>query len=162
MSGTYDFAAKLRQGQRAEDELDRYFAARYQITPATTVDQRRGIDRFFYNPITGNRFAVEYKSDARTGQTGNVFIETKTFPDREQSGWAYTSQANWLFYHLPDLFTVYVVSFEYLRKRLPEWAKQYPIRSAQNATYSTYGLIVPLDEFKRCASETFDLRKELT
>ena len=58
---------------------------------------------------------------------------------------------------------MYAVSFSYLRtKVLPLWLARYPVRSAKNRTYTTYGLIVPVADFARCASKTFDLRQELS
>ncbi len=162
MNEPFDFQAQLKRGEAGEATLDAYFGQRFQIRKATMAEQRRGIDRFFTNPKNGHVWSLDYKTDTRAAQTGNVFIETKTFPDREQSGWAYTSEAEWIFYYLPDAFAVYAVSFTYLRaKVLPLWAARYPLRSAKNKTYTTYGLIVPVAIFARCASKTFDLRQEL-
>lgn len=163
MNPPHDFQQQLARGEAGERTLDAYFGQRYQIRKATMAEQRRGIDRFFINPANGQQWSLDYKTDTRAAQTGNVFIETKTYPDREQSGWAYTSEAGWLFYYLPDAFVVYAVSFSYLRtKVLPLWLARYPVRSAKNKTYTTYGLIVPVADFARCASKTFDLRQELS
>ncbi|MBK8035333.1 MAG: hypothetical protein IPK17_38675 [Chloroflexi bacterium] len=160
MPNTYRFQTQLQQGEQGEATLDAYFAQRYKITAATMAEQRRGIDRWFFNPTTGNRFSLDYKTDTRATQTGNVFVETK---HSDRPGWAYTSEADWLFYYLPDAWMVYVVGLPFLRaKRLSGWAAQYPTRSAVNNSYTTYGLIVPLADFARCASMTFDLREELT
>lgn len=157
---TYDFRTQLHQGEAGEAALDAYFAQKYQITHATMSDQRRGIDRFFYNPVTGFACSIDYKTDTRAAQSGNAFIET-THSDRP--GWAYTSEADFIFYYLPQSQIVYAVGLKWLReKRLPQWVEAYPIRSADNGGYTTYGLIVPLDVFGRCASKLFDLRKELT
>lgn len=162
MSQPFDFQQQLKRGEAGEKTLDAYFGQRYQIRRATMAEQRRGIDRFFINPANGRTWSLDYKTDTRAAQTGNVFIETKTHPDRDHSGWAYTSEAGWLFYYLPDIWTVYAVNQPYLRaKVLPIWAARYPLRSAKNKTYTTYGLIVPVAEFARCASKTFDLRQEL-
>lgn len=157
---TFDFHQQLARGVKGETALDAYFGTFYHITPVTMDEQMRGIDRRFHNPRTGNRFTVEYKTDTRAAQTGNVFIETR---HTDRKGWVYTAAAEWLFYYLPDAWTVYTVQFAYLRaKALPGWTMRHPTRGAPNGGYTTYGLIVPLVEFGRYASKIFDLRQELT
>jgi hypothetical protein len=46
---------------------------------------------------------------------------------------------------------IYVIAFATLRKHLPRWQQKYPKRESLNRNYSTWGLLVPLDEFERIA-----------
>lgn len=149
----YDFGKQLNIGAAGEAALDAFFVRWYVVIKATAEDQRRGIDRTFINRMSQKTFTVEYKTDSRAHQTGNAFIETETYPDRAQSGWAYTSQADWLFYFVPQTRTVYIVHLATMRTWLPKWEKSYPTRKIPNANYQTHGLLVPLDELRKCASE---------
>lgn len=151
----YDFKRQLANGERGEAFLDAFFARVYDITPATAAEQRQGIDRHFVNRTTGAKLTVEYKTDTRAARTNNAFIETVSVDRVGKSGWAYTSQADWLAYFVPGQELVYLIHFSDLRQRLPKWATRYPVREALNAGYKTLGLLVPLVELKRCARAVF-------
>ena len=72
---TYGFQAQLKVGELGEETLDAFFAEKgYEIKNVTMKEQRRGIDRIFVKD--GKEVKVEYKTDALTARTGNVFIET--------------------------------------------------------------------------------------
>jgi hypothetical protein len=58
---TYTFGAQKARGDAGELFLDRWFAADYDVQPATHEEQRRGIDRIFTHQRTGKRLTVEYK-----------------------------------------------------------------------------------------------------
>ena len=72
----YGFAEKLAQGEAGERYLDSLWSDRWTVGKAGRDDQRRGIDRWLINRETGRRVAVEYKTDATAGRTGNAFVET--------------------------------------------------------------------------------------
>ena len=156
----YHFGEQLRFGEQGEKVLDAFFSQVYDITPATAAEQRRGIDRHFVNRESGARMTVEYKTDARAAKTHNAFVETMSVDARGKSGWAYTSTADWLIYFVPGDEMVYIIRFADLRSRLPLWHLCYWIKSAINDGYKTYGLIVPLEEFERCATWKGSLWKE--
>lgn len=131
--------------------LDRWFAAKHEIRPATRQEQRRGIDRIFTHHQTGKRLAVEYKTDYRASETGNAFVETISVDTAGKAGWAYSSQANYLMYYIPGDGLIYVLALETLRQQLPRWLEKYPLRAAQNERYATHGVLVPLHKFEEHA-----------
>lgn len=147
----HDFQTQLAVGQEGERRLDAHFTTGYDITPATHVEQRQGIDRHFVNRVTGAASTVEYKTDLKAKRTHNAFIETISVDARGKSGWAYTSQANTLMYYIPGDELIYIIAFPTLRLRLPTWATRYPVKRALNEGYATYGLVVPLHELERIA-----------
>lgn len=156
MTVTYDFDAKLRQGERFEAELDAIFSRDYDIRKATMHEQRQGIDRIFTRKDDGAVCRVEYKSDLTASKTGNAFVETVSVDMTGKPGWAYTSQADYLVYYLPKDGTLYVITFDVLRRRLPAW-KRFPSRQIPNRGYKTVGLLVPLAEFERIATEVISV-----
>ena len=154
---TYDFAAQLAKGEQAEAQLDRFFADRFDITKATREEQRQGIDRHFRNKADGRTFRIEYKADERASATGNAFVETMSVDSAGKQGWAYTSQADLLLYYLPKDLLVYVIRLKDLRQQLAGWRATYPQRKADNGSYATWGVLVPLDEFEDIAKAVISL-----
>ena len=100
---------------------------------------------------TGQRFRVEYKTDYKAAETGNAFVETVSVDTAGKAGWAYSSEADYLIYFIPGDGLIYIIALEVLRRELPRWVREYPLRTAQNEGYATHGLLVPLDEFERSA-----------
>lgn len=153
----YDFQTQNAAGQRGETYLDRFFSRIYVIEPATRDQQRREIDRWFTNRKTGNRITVEYKTDSLAGLTGNAFVEITSDKERQKPGWAYSSDADFLLYYVPDPDAIYAIRFADLRQRLWTWESRYPLKAvanhapATNSRWTTEGLLVPLHEFERCA-----------
>lgn len=152
----YNFDEQNLQGAKGEAFLDAFFAERgHTIQPATRGQQRIGIDRVFL--WEGKMARIEYKTDFLAADTGHVFVETISIDTDGKAGWAYTSQADLLVYFIPGLRRIYVIPLETLREHLPAWVEAYPSRSARNEAYSTHGLLVPIAEFARFASQVFDL-----
>jgi hypothetical protein len=112
---------QLAKGAAAETQLDRHFADRFHITPATRAQQRQGIDRHFTHRQSGATYTIEYKTDWTAARTGNAFVETVSVDSAAIPGWVYTSQAEWLAYFLPDHATIYLLAFPTLRACLPQW-----------------------------------------
>ena len=148
---TYTFDAQKARGDFGELFLDQWFATDYDVKPATHHEQRRGVDRTFIHRRTGQRFRVEYKTDYKAAETGNAFVETVSVDTAGKTGWAYSSEADYLIYYIPSDGLIYVLALEALRHELPRWVREYPLRAAQNKGYATHGLLVPLDEFERRA-----------
>lgn len=147
---TYTFDIQKARGEAGEQFLDRWFAAWYEIRPATRAEQRRGIDCIFTRRQTGKHLAVEYKTDYKAARTGNAFIETVSVDTLGKAGWAYSSQADYIYY-IPGDGLIYVITLEVLRRELPRWVREYPLRAAQNEGYATHGMLVPLYEFEQHA-----------
>jgi hypothetical protein len=148
---TYTYDAQKTKGDAGESFLDQVFAADYEVRPATCAEQRRGIDRIFTRRQTGQRLAIEYKTDYKAAHTGNAFVETVSVDTAGKAGWAYSSEADYLMYYIPADGLIYVLALETLRRELPRWVREYPLRAAQNEGYATHGVLVPLDEFERYA-----------
>jgi hypothetical protein len=152
MSKPYDMFEQLAKGELAEAHIDRFYAGIFHTTPATRAEQRTGIDRHYTHKETGKSHTIEIKTDWTATRTGNAFIETTSVDTMDIPGWAYSSQAEWLFYYLPDQNELCVITFAALRQQLPDWIDEYPERVARNATYHTKGILVPLAVFKiHCA-----------
>lgn len=151
----YNMNWQLARGEDAERRLDRHFANRFHIAPATRAQQRQGIDRHFKPRRTvqnspGAAFTVEYKTDWTAARTGNAFIETVSVDSQGIPGWVYTSRADWLAYYVPGLHRVYLITFAALRARLPAWRHRHPpAPPIPNGSYNTLGILVPLNEFAR-------------
>ena len=154
---TYTFDAQKARGDAGESFLDQVFAADYEIRPATRAEQRQGIDRIFTRRKTGQRLAVEYKTDYKAAHTGNAFVETVSVDTAGKAGWAYSSAADYLIYYSPDDGLIYVLALEVLRRELLRWVREYPHRAAPNEGYATHGVLVPLDEFERYAEAVINV-----
>ena len=148
---TYNFDRQKARGDAGEAFLDRWFADTYTIQPATREEQRRGIDRIFLHRQTGERLAVEYKTDYKAARTGNAFVETVSVDTADKAGWAYSSEADYLIYYVPGDDLIYVLTLETIRRELPRWVQEYPPRATKNEGYATHGVLVPLDEFEKYA-----------
>jgi hypothetical protein len=153
----YNFATKLHEGQKHEKFLDSFCGRWFTIRAATREEQRRGIDRIFTRKKSSETHTVEYKADTTASRTGNAFVETISVDTANKPGWAYTSEADWLLYYLPEDGLIYFFEFSVFRKHLPRWAKQFPTRAIPNKGYKTHGLLVPLDEFEQHATKVVNL-----
>lgn len=150
----YEMTKQLRRGEAAERLLDQHFTDRFSITPATRDQQREGIDRIFVARDTSKEYTVEYKTDWTAGRTNNAFIETISVDTMDVPGWAYTSQADWLAYYVPDKQQVYLARFAELRTHLDEWIETYgPAKAIPNDGYYTWGVPVPLSAFEICCAK---------
>lgn len=153
----YDFKTKLAQGEKSEHWLDGFFAQWYIIVPADRTQQRQGIDRIFVRKIDSVVYKVEYKTDWTASKTGNAFVETVSVDTANKPGWAYSSQSDYLIYYLPGDMLIYVIPFSDLRQALPGWCAEFRSRRIPNDGYYTVGLLVPLAEFERVATETISV-----
>ncbi|HOA25293.1 MAG TPA: hypothetical protein PK801_14635 [Aggregatilineales bacterium] len=152
----YSFNRQNAHGRLGEDFLDAFFEQRGNyVQPATRWQQKQGIDRIFARESKLAR--VEYKTDFIAHRSERVFIETVRLDQDEKSGWAYTSQADLLVYFIPGARVIYVMPLETLREQLPRWSALYPSRPVHNETYTTRGVLVPLAEFERFATQIFRL-----
>ena len=155
----YHFDEQNLRGRKGEAFLDAFFRERgHYIQRATRGQQRLGIDRVFLKD--NGLVRVEYKTDLLAHQTGKVFIETVSSDADDKQGWVYTSQADVIVYFIPGLRVIYVVPPGKLRDHIDGWQAAYPTRAAPNEEYSTHGILVPIEEFERQASQVFRLPPE--
>lgn len=155
----FNFDRQHLKGLKAEHHLDDCFADRFEIHQVSRNDQRRGRDRVFIDRETGERKTVEYKTDWRTQDTHNVFVETVSVDSARKPGWAYTCTADLIFYYVPGEGEelVYVIEPDVIRAHLDDWKARYPTRFAWNEGYRTWGICVRQAEFERVAREVVSL-----
>jgi len=151
----HTFKDSLTVGEQGEAVLDAYWKKFYDIIPVTMAEQRLGIDRIFVNKISRFCYSVEYKTDFRTIQTGNVFIETWSSVNVKR-GWGYTSLAQMLVYYVAEpgsIGTAYSLTTITLKNALSEWlaGEKYNTAEVANGSYTSAGLLVPLADFKQLA-----------
>ena len=122
--------------------LDAWLGEHYELRVATPDQQWRGIDRIAWDRDGEHR--IDYKCDEQWHKYGNVFLETVSNAQTGRPGWAMTSEADWLLYFLTPS-TVLVCRMARIRAMLPRWrCAGYPVRSAKNQGYETFGLCVPV------------------
>jgi hypothetical protein len=148
----YAFKTQLTKGEQSEAALDSFFAQWYIIKPADRAQQRQGIDRIFTRRDNDVALLIEYKTDWTAGKTHNAFVETISVDTAHKPGWAYSSQADYLIYYVPDAALIYTIAFVNLRASLEAWCS-FPLRRIPNHGYHTIGLLVPLNEFERIATK---------
>ena len=154
----YSFNKQKAYGSGGEDFLDAFFEQRGNyVQRATRWQQRQGNDRIFARESRLAR--VEYKTDFVAHRSRRVFIETISIDSGGKAGWAYTSQADLLVYFVPGARVIYVMPLEKLRAQLDLWMQLYQVGQAQNEEYATHGVLVPLEEFERNATQVFYLRQ---
>lgn len=164
----HQFAKSYAQGKSGERFLDWYFNKFYVITQATRQQEREGFDRIFKSRHAKNGFEyiakkpveamrVEYKTDYRAAETGNAFIETESVNTTGKRGWLYTSQAHLLVYFIPPLFRIYCCPMKNLAEAALVWQVKYAQSNADNITYLTRGLLIPIDEFAKVSVRTMQL-----
>lgn len=161
----HTFDKSLKSAKLYEAELDKHFGQTFQITPAGHEQERLGIDRFFEHRHTGVRYSVEYKTDHKTPETGNVFIETMSVDTHGKRGWAYTSTAQVLVYFIPGYEYALRADMTAIKNNLVEWTV-YPRAPAWNRGrggeyYKTLGRLVPLGEFRRVCVDIHDVAQPL-
>lgn len=151
----YSFTKQKAIGDRGEEAILAYFSEEWHIEKAHFAQQKKGIDFNFQHRRDGISCTIELKTDTRAHETGNAFVETYSdFPRKK--GWAYTCQADYLFYYLPQDGLIYVFLPNKIRELLPKWAK-YPNRNIPNQSWVTRGVLVPLAEFEKHANQVINL-----
>lgn len=150
-------------GDLGEAQLAAHFSKKFKIEDVNMELQKLGWDRIFTHRKTGARASVEFKTDTQASKTGNIFIESWSNRESSKRGWAFTSTAQWLYYYLPDISTVYICELTRLKIAVPQWEKKHKIvkpRNKKKATkkgpeeyYHSEGILVPVNEFEEICYE---------
>lgn len=146
VSNPYSFQAQQRVGEQGETALDLWFSRFYLLWPASTDQERRGIDRVATHRLTGRVLTLQYKTDTRAVRTGNAFVETLSVVPHKP-GWAVSCMADYLCYWVVG-GCLYICTPQAIRKALEPWSQAYPSRQVPNRGYTTEGLLVPLPQFE--------------
>lgn len=149
----HNFKDSKKVGDMGEQLLDNYFSDKFIIEDVNMDQQRLGWDRVFTHKDSGTRASVEYKTDTRATDTGNIFMEVWSNKEAGKKGWAYTSTAQWLYYFMTGSMSVFIVDVPHLKLYLKVWEKQLKIKQARNKTYTSEGMLVPIEIFKTVAYE---------
>ena len=158
---------KLSQADMLEREIDRCFCGDYHIKRVTRASQKKGVDRILVCKKTGLRYTVEYKTDQRTADTGNIFVETISVDEPLRLGWAYTSYAQLLAYHVPQWGKVSLTPMTMVKWHVEEWKQRYkmspliPNEGVYGDKYNSRGILVPWEQFEKdCHSRIYRLDDE--
>lgn len=153
----HDFRASLRRGQAMEREVKFLLEELgFRTYPATKEEQLAGIDmtiRVRKDSLPGCMRSLEVKFDERAEETGNIFVELYSNEQSRRKGWAYTSTADVLLVVVPEKGHqhLFFIRPPALRAALPAWRAEYREARAQNATFNSLGVLVPLHELDRIA-----------
>lgn len=164
-STVHTFDKSYEAAKLYEDELDKYFGQAYELQKATRLEERRGIDRLFRHRASGVCYSVEYKTDHKAHETGNVFVETMSVDTADKLGWAFTSTAQVLVYFVPQHETALRADMLTIKRKLCEW-NIYPEAPAWNKSrsgelYRTLGRLVPLEVFRAVCVGEHDVAEPL-
>ena len=148
----YNFHTMLERGKTGENLIISALIERgWQISRVTDMTmQKRGIDAIVAK--NGIEHTVEFKTDGTACRTGNAFIE---IDQNGKPGWAYYTEADYIFYLLPVLDTIYVVSPDMIRMRLDRWKNKYKQYTTEGT--NTTGILVPITEFKTITKQVIKL-----
>lgn len=152
MTEIHDFNTSKVSGDEGEKFLDRFFEQRgYKVERVTMQEQKKNkVDRRITNIKNGYIALTEYKTDAKAGQTGNVFVETYSNAENGTAGWVGASIAEWLITLIPDE-CVLVTRLAKIREcYATKWFglqhKSIPNKVGGNI-YHTIGVPVPMGKY---------------
>lgn len=166
LSQDYDFDKQLKDGTKHECDLDIFFEKWFTIVKVNIAMQRRGIDRKFIGRKTGHCYTIQYKADSTAARTGNAFIETISVDTDNVPGWAYTTQAQYIFYYIPPAKEIRVVCVKQLKAALSQWKREHrlsppvPNKGRYGKQYNTFGLLVPLKDFDEVCKGQLKMNEE--
>ncbi len=152
----YDFATQLALGEEGEAILDRFFARWYRIEKLDKDMQfKSGADRLFVGP-DGQQTLVEYKTDFKAHQTGNVIVEIISADSHDSVGWAIKSRADIMVLFVYHSRKIVILKMEDVREQILWWNAKYRKVAIHNAGYNTIGIVLPLYEYESIAIRVFD------
>lgn len=102
------------------------------------------------------RLNVQVKGDERSHETGNIFVEIYSVLEEKKDGWAVKpGTADWLYYIVPGMGLVFKVRPQVLKEHVTDWYFRYGKKDADNGSYRTRGIPVPIAAFGEVVSKTF-------
>jgi hypothetical protein len=159
----HNFSKSKQAGDVGETLLDSYFSTDNHILTVPLVTEKEfGIDRVFLTKEFGILHKVEYKTDARAADTGNLFLEIWSNKEAKKKGWLHTSKADIFMFYVPGNEIIYEVRGIDLEQFRTAAVKDYRVGSALNnlpnggGFYRSEGLLVPLQEI---SDISYDIHK---
>lgn len=146
---SYDFAEQLEAGKAGETKLNGLWKnVRIVDVSDDSAWRKLGIDRVLKLP-DGRKVPVEYKTDFIAHRTGNLIFETVSVDTTGAPGWGLSSKAEYLVYLLAETKVVYLIWLPELRRWVLARIKRFREVVADNGSYRTLSLLVPLCELER-------------
>ena len=118
------------------------------------AEQRRGIDARVLpgvppSPLAGVAFAVTAQEKIRSKDYGDILLESVSNDVRRTPGWTHTIAADVVLYAIAATRRALLLPGPALRllfaKRECDWKRRFGLRAAQNPSYRTLNVPVPLD-----------------
>ncbi len=158
------FEHDKRIGTRGEASLDKYWRSLgYEVEVVPFEVQHLGIDRIIINPGV-SRQSVEYKTDTRATDTGNIYLQFREcITSEDKSGrpaWVYTSVAQFAHIYLPREGAIIVVERVALSDQINAWQSKCPIHlercdgflyEGKRSSWENLGVLVPRGEVEEIA-----------
>lgn len=151
----HEFGESLKRGKRWE----RWFGVWAESLPGEPefdpVESLQA-DKGGTDGILQYRVNVQVKGDERAHETGNIFVEIYSVVEEEKDGWAVKpGTAKWLYYLVPGRGIVFKVRPSALADNVNDWCFRFGWKDADNGSYRTRGIPVPIPVFGRVAAKTF-------
>lgn len=152
MAEIHEFNHSRIAGDEGELFLDRFFERRGNKVEHVTLQEQKGdkLDRRFTAIRTGQVALVEYKTDAKAAQTGNIFVETYSNAERGTPGWFSASKADWIITLVPGV-CVLVTKLARIRACYAAYWFGLPHKSIPNRVggniYHTVGVPVSMERY---------------
>jgi len=161
MKVIHEFKEKLAVGKEGEKILDTFFKTVLGVEesiPATLNQEFSiGYDRKLIK--NGKSCLIEYKTDDKGIETGNVFIEVISNNNTRRKGWILTSKADWIAILVNPM--IYLMSMPELQAYMKENGPKYPYKTSQNKTYYSEGYCMPITDLKLITSlKTYNIDKD--
>lgn len=141
MSKVFDWDEQYAIGKNGENEVFELLDSKgWKVEPVQDLFlQARGMDAFITSKEQS--YSVEIKTDLRSAQTGNAFLEhTITRGPESKPGWSLSACAQLILYFVPGR-GIYGLNAVGLREYINAI---YPEREVKNEAYTAQGYIVPL------------------
>jgi len=154
----YNFEEQLKIGKKGEEIMGKYHAPFYIVTKTLLAQDKQGVDFIFTSYSTEYPWKVEVKTDQKSQDTGNLFMETISKDTTNKQGWAETSQCEVFIQYRWYADEVMYFWMKDIKNNIDEWAKKYRVVAAQNTEYKTWGVLLPL---KKAREFTFATRSPI-
>lgn len=149
---THNFNDSIQVGKDGEKTVRRYLEGRPNVRQYEDVSndeeyQGKDIDGLLHM-LGGHVRKIEIKTDTYT--TGNIFYETKSCVEFDTLGCMEKTEAEYLYYYLPNFSVMYIIKMEKYRKwfRLHRHMFAFKtfknVKKSGNGTYHSAGYCIPM------------------
>jgi len=145
------FAADYAAGEIAEFWLDAFFAPWFRSERATREEDRGGTDRFFWERDIERRRAIQYKAIFGASRRNGVFLEYwRNDRHGPHDSWALESPVDRMIVFVPrENIIFHWRPGDLVRAAVEQWIEMYPTKLVVRRTYTSRGVIVPLQALEQ-------------